>query len=165
MEGKFSPALCLQRCTCSRALVSLSAYVQGLAWGMLPLHASSLCAVTYHLFYNAPSLTPLVTLQAGLTFVGNLTLFAAATRLTSRPIDAPPRKVDAAENAWQSDATFLGLSLSGSVASASAVKYGSLFLDPLFSPNLTLALAVVAGGTAVTGAALALRTSQGAPQP
>jgi hypothetical protein len=29
---------------------------KGLAWGMLPLHASSLCAVTYHLFYNPPQL-------------------------------------------------------------------------------------------------------------
>jgi hypothetical protein len=54
---------------------------KGLTWGMLPLHTSGICACTYHLFYNATSLDLLVTLQAALTCLGNVTLAVAAYRL------------------------------------------------------------------------------------
>ena len=43
---------------------------KGVAWGMLPSHASGVCACTYHLFYNQAALAWLVTAQAGLTFLG-----------------------------------------------------------------------------------------------
>lgn len=36
---------------------------KGLTWGMLPLHSSGLCACTYHLFYNQPSVEYLLPLQ------------------------------------------------------------------------------------------------------
>ncbi len=36
---------------------------KGLTWGMLPLHGSSLCACTYHFFYNPPALNLLVTVR------------------------------------------------------------------------------------------------------
>jgi hypothetical protein len=54
---------------------------KGLTWGMLPLHASGVCACTYHFFYNAPSLQFLVTSQAGLTLLGNITCMIAAFRI------------------------------------------------------------------------------------
>ncbi|KAL7577888.1 hypothetical protein ACA910_007527 [Epithemia clementina (nom. ined.)] len=56
---------------------------KGLTWGMLPLHASGICACTYHFFYNAPNLQFLVTAQAGLTLLGNLTLLWAAYRIAA----------------------------------------------------------------------------------
>jgi len=51
------------------------------AWAMLPSHVSGLCACTYHLFYNPASLKWLVTTQAALTCLGNLTLCLAAFAL------------------------------------------------------------------------------------
>jgi hypothetical protein len=54
---------------------------RGLTWGMLPLHNSGICACTYHRFYNTPNLQFLVTSQAGLTLLGNLTCMIAAYRL------------------------------------------------------------------------------------
>ena len=54
---------------------------KGLTWGMLPLHTSGICACTYHVFYNAPSLAFLVPLQAALTCIGNTTAAYAAYRL------------------------------------------------------------------------------------
>ena len=54
---------------------------KGLTWGMLPLHTSGIVACTYHLFYNAPAVTWCVTLQAGMTCVGNTTLALACLRL------------------------------------------------------------------------------------
>lgn len=52
---------------------------QQLAWrslslGMLPALVSAMCACTWHLFDNAPSLSWLVTLQAAMTVIGNCTL-------------------------------------------------------------------------------------------
>jgi len=54
---------------------------RGVTWGMLPLHSSGICACTYHLFYNAPSVGYLVALQAFLTCFGNATLAIATYRL------------------------------------------------------------------------------------
>ena len=56
---------------------------KGLVWGMLPLHASSVCACTYHVFYNAPILQFLVTAQAGLTLFGNMTSCLVAYRIAA----------------------------------------------------------------------------------
>ena len=131
---------------------------KGLSWGMLPLHASSLCACTYHLFYNAPSLSALVTLQAGLTCFGNVTLAAAALRLARR-YSAPPQPAIAA-TPGDSDSSFLAKTLLGSFAGGAALKYGSLLSDTPFQPSLPLALAIIAAGTAATGAALAARGAE-----
>ena len=48
---------------------------------MTPLLGGALCACTFHFFYNSPSLAPLVALQAGLTVVGNATMWVAAWRV------------------------------------------------------------------------------------
>ena len=54
---------------------------KGLSMGMVPSHASGLCACTYHIFYNSPYLGSLVALQAALTCVGNATMGFAAYRI------------------------------------------------------------------------------------
>lgn len=51
------------------------------SWGMLPLLGGAMCACTWHVFYNDPELDFLVALQAALTFMGNGTLWYAASRL------------------------------------------------------------------------------------
>jgi len=52
-----------------------------LALAMLPALVSAMCACTWHLFDNAPSLKGLVVLQAALTTAGNGALALAAWRL------------------------------------------------------------------------------------
>ncbi|MGD1851016.1 MAG: DUF2499 domain-containing protein [Cyanophyceae cyanobacterium] len=49
-----------------------------LSWGMLPALVSAMCACTWHLFDNLPTLEWLVTVQAGTTLLGNITLCGAA---------------------------------------------------------------------------------------
>lgn len=44
---------------------------KGLAWGMLPLFGSALCACTWHFFYNSADLEFLVVQQAALTVVSD----------------------------------------------------------------------------------------------
>ena len=134
---------------------------KGLTWGMLPLHGSSLCACTYHLFYNAPALNALVALQAGLTCLGNVTLCIAAARLASRYEDSGAPTLApavAAAVVRDTDAAFLAKAAAGSVALSAALKYGSLGVDPLFDPSLPLALFLIGGGTAATAAAFAARS-------
>jgi hypothetical protein len=51
---------------------------------MLPALVSAMCACTWHLYDNSPSLYGLVVLQAGLTAVGNLALALACLLLLRR---------------------------------------------------------------------------------
>jgi Protein of unknown function (DUF2499) len=51
---------------------------RGLAIAMLPALVSAMCACTWHFFDNATSLEWLVTVQAGMTLLGNITLAIAA---------------------------------------------------------------------------------------
>lgn len=144
---------------------------KGLTWGMLPLHASGMCACTYHLFYNPSVLKFLVYMQAGFTLLGNITCMVAAYRI-------------AVSNGWNLDevnpfprsntdprgliadgiaSTPLTLVepqesnqvLATKVAAATlflsyAVKYGSLGLDLPFEPNPPAAVAIVLGVPAIT---------------
>ncbi|NET10618.1 MAG: DUF2499 domain-containing protein [Merismopedia sp. SIO2A8] len=48
-----------------------------LSLGMLPALVSAMCACTWHLFDNPESLEWLVTVQAAMTLLGNITLCAA----------------------------------------------------------------------------------------
>ncbi|MBJ7363460.1 MAG: hypothetical protein RLZZ89_664 [Cyanobacteriota bacterium] len=57
-----------------------------LALAMLPALVSALCACTWHLFDNSIELHWLVTLQAGLTLLGNCCLAAAAWWLARSPL-------------------------------------------------------------------------------
>jgi hypothetical protein len=66
---------------------------RALSLGMLPALVSAMCACTWHLFDNAPELEWLVTLQATMTVVGNITLCLAAWwiwRLALRPTPQEP---------------------------------------------------------------------------
>jgi chromate transport protein ChrA len=59
---------------------------RALSLAMLPALVSAMCACTWHLFDNAVRLEWLVTLQALMTLVGNMTLCGAAWRIwRSRP--------------------------------------------------------------------------------
>ncbi|BAZ43511.1 hypothetical protein NIES4102_05120 [Chondrocystis sp. NIES-4102] len=49
-----------------------------LSFAMLPALISAMCACTWHFFDNSSSLEWLVTLQASMTVVGNLTVCIAA---------------------------------------------------------------------------------------
>jgi hypothetical protein len=51
---------------------------RSLSFGMLPSLVSAMCACTWHFFDNLESLEWLVTLQAAMTVVGNVTLCIAA---------------------------------------------------------------------------------------
>lgn len=144
---------------------------KGLTWGMLPLHASGLCACTYHFFYNPSSLQFLVSTQAGLTLLGNITLMIAAFRIASSNgwtldevnpfprsstspqglvadgIAAMPLEVKEAEETTQVlAAKLVALTLFASYA----VKYGELGFDLPFTPNPVVASAVILGIPAIT---------------
>ena len=52
-----------------------------LTWGMLPLHASGICAITQHFFGNVSSLDWLVAAQGAFTMMGNVGMCVAAGEL------------------------------------------------------------------------------------
>lgn len=131
---------------------------KGLTWAMVPLHASSICAVTHHFFYNAPELLFLVSTQGFLTLAGNTTCMIAAYRIArsngwslhhmfdpfgcQRQYDVPSEPLALQENGSTSNrlATKLLLLV---VASAYLTKYAELGLDLPFSPNAPAALAFI----------------------
>lgn len=146
---------------------------KGLTWGMLPLHASGICACTYHFFYNPSALQFLVSMQAGFTLLGNLTCAIAAYRIArsngwtlegvnpfpksstdpaglvvdaiaARPLNIVKKKESNTQLAIALAAVTLGTSY--------IVKYGELGLDLPFTPNPPVALAMVLGIPALTGA-------------
>jgi amino acid transporter len=144
---------------------------KGLTWGMLPLHASGICACTYHFFYNPSSLQFLVSMQAGLTLLGNLTCAIAAFRiarsngwnldevnpfpksstaptgLVADGIAAMPLTLREAEETNQVlVAKVIGLT----VFLSYLIKYGELGLDLPFEPNAPVALGMVLGIPAIT---------------
>eukprot|EP00536_Pseudo-nitzschia_multiseries_P000582 jgi/Psemu1/62719/estExt_Genemark1.C_70144 len=143
---------------------------KGLTWGMLPLHASGICACTYHFFYNPSSLQFLVDMQAGFTLLGNLTCAIAAFRIarangwTISEVN-PFRKEDdpailaangiAAQALVLREPTESNVVLAAKVTAATlflsyAVKYGSLGLDLPFEANGFVALAMVLGIPGIT---------------
>ena len=65
-----------------------------LTWGMLPLHASGVCACVQHFFFNAADLEWLVTAQGALTMAGNAGMCAAAGKLASATRGAGSIKSD-----------------------------------------------------------------------
>ncbi|KAJ1455394.1 hypothetical protein M885DRAFT_617260 [Pelagophyceae sp. CCMP2097] len=132
---------------------------KGFAWGMLPSHASGVCACTYHLFYNQAAMAWIVTLQAGCTALGNTTLAYAAYRLAvsngwtlkgalpggndeaSAPFDAGMlNTVSDMQPAPLVAAELAAVSLVGALA----VKYGSLpAQDFLTTPQSAAAAALI----------------------
>lgn len=147
---------------------------KGLTWGMLPLHASGLCACTYHFFYNPSAFQFLVTSQAGLTLLGNITLMIAAFRIASSNgwtlneinpfpqsstspiglvadgIAAMPLEVKTDGTASESNAALAAKLALVTLGLSYAVKYGELGLDLPFTPNPAIATAIVVGIPAIT---------------
>jgi hypothetical protein len=138
---------------------------KGLTWAMVPLHASSICAVTHHFFYNAPELLFLVSTQGLLTLLGNTTCMIASYRIARsngwslRHLFDPCGYQRQYNNTWEP----LTLSENGStsgrlafkllilvVACAYVVKYGELGFDLPFNPNEATALAFVIGIPGIT---------------
>ncbi|CAH0374947.1 unnamed protein product [Pelagomonas calceolata] len=136
----------------------------GVAWGMLPSHASGVCACTYHLFYNQAALSWLVTAQAGLTFLGNTTLFIAALRLALANgwtlSDAIPKSLDDVNPTTGDykldvqrvepvadltpDLVLTGEIVAVAVGAAYLTKYGSLVALPILTqPNSILAALIL----------------------
>jgi hypothetical protein len=147
---------------------------KGLTWGMLPLHASGVCACTYHFFYNAPELQFLVTSQAGLTLLGNITLLVAAFRIarsngwTVDEINPFPKSSTnplglvadgvatmplqlSNNNAFDSTPVLTAKLVALTLVTSYVVKYGALGLDLPFIPNAWAATAMIVGIPAVTG--------------
>ena len=132
---------------------------KGLTWGMLPLHTSSICACTYHLFYNPPALNSLVALQAFLTCVGNGTMALAAYRISMSNTDdtvdtqssfnanfdslASKIRINLEKEVEDPNATFFFKLFSFSALISIGMKWGSLFVDFPFEPSLSLALAII----------------------
>ena len=131
---------------------------------MLPSHASGVCACTYHLFYNQAALSWLVTAQAGLTFLGNTTLFIAALRLALANgwtlSDAIPKSLDDVNpttgdykldiervepvSDLTPDLVLTGEIVAVAVGAAYLTKYGSLVALPILTqPNSILAALIL----------------------
>jgi hypothetical protein len=144
---------------------------KGLTWGMLPLHASGICACTYHFFYNPSVLQWLVSMQAGFTCLGNITCAIAAYRiaisngwtfdevnpfpqsstspkgLIADAIAVTPLQV---KDATESNAVLAAKLVALTVVSSYVMKYGELGLDLPFTANGQAALAMVLGIPAIT---------------
>jgi hypothetical protein len=144
---------------------------KGLTWGMLPLHASGVCACTYHFFYNPSELQFLVSMQAGLTLLGNITCAIAAYRIavsngwTLNEANPLPKSNTSPEglvadglaarplimSESKESSQELALKLAGLTLAASyLVKYGELGIDLPFTPNPGAGLAIVTAIPAVT---------------
>lgn len=134
-----------------------------LTWGMLPLHASGICACTQHFFGNAATLDWLVAAQGAFTMMGNIGMCVAAGELarddatsTSREVEAGKLAVeggvivDEAESSWwdfdvenfgtklwaeDDDGVFITKVALLSLAVASGVRGMSLSLSPAFDPT------------------------------
>ena len=63
-----------------------------LSMAMFPALVSAMCACTWHFFDNAPALDWLVTLQAAMTFIGNITLCIAAWLIWRQAQEKPSGK-------------------------------------------------------------------------
>jgi hypothetical protein len=61
-----------------------------LTWGMLPLHASGICACTQHFFGNPASLDWLVAAQGAFTMMGNVGMCVAAGELAQNSARETP---------------------------------------------------------------------------
>jgi len=144
---------------------------KGMTWGMLPLHASGVCACTYHLFYNPSSLQFIVSMQAGFTLLGNITCMIAAFRIAqasgwklaeinpfsksnSDPTESVADGIAATalvvREPEESNLILISKVVGSTITLSYLVKYGSLGLDLPFEPNGAIALAIVLGIPGIT---------------
>lgn len=120
---------------------------KGLALGMAPLHTAGLCAMVYHLFYNAAAIEGLTVIQGMLTLVGNAALAFAAWRVLqqapagSAPAASGDEEVERLE--LGSDWAFLGQLVVASLAASLIAKYVPLAVGSPLQPSYAAALCFV----------------------
>lgn len=130
---------------------------KGLTWAMIPSHTSGICACTYHLFFNAPSVSWIVALQAFLTVVGNSCLALGAYRIST--YDGPVVTATSPKPLEDSDADAGKDMFFRTLAVAAMVKYGELAFDLPFEDDPTTAAAlIITLGTSVNVAKWLLRS-------
>jgi hypothetical protein len=140
---------------------------------MLPLHASGFCACTYHFFYNPSSLQFLVSMQAGLTLLGNIACALAAYRIatsngwTLEEVNPFPRSSTSPQglvadgiastplqllpaDTFGSTQALTGKLVALTLACSYLVKYGELGLDLPFNPNAAAAILMVLAVPSIT---------------
>lgn len=138
---------------------------KGLVWAMLPLHTSGLCACTYHLFYNAPTLNWLVAVQAALTCFGNAAMAFATWRIFSASKDANVQlhteKPVASLSTFPASPFQYYVQLAvPTVLLSIIVKWGSLTLDFPLHPTVLGAASVVAVPTGLNALKWAIRSQR-----
>ena len=106
---------------------------KGMTWAMAPSHTSGLCACTYHLFYNSPSLLWIVSLQAAMTLLSNTALAFAAYRIYQFEKESATQVNSSAEESKltpvpENSQFFFDLAFK-SIIAASIVKFGALYFD------------------------------------
>ena len=134
---------------------------RNLTWAMIPSHTSGICACTYHLFYNTPLLSWIVSLQAGLTVAGNTALALAAYQIysygkennsesvstrTDIPVEVVAGKPSFLKGFQALEETNFDFSRDmffKSLLVAFVVKYGELFFDAPFNPRPEDALLLI----------------------
>ena len=134
-----------------------------LTYGMLPLHASGVAACTYHWFYNSADVGFLVTVQAGLTFLGNSTVAIAALLIAlsngwtiSQLNPLAPREDEEASTSPAAASSLTPQPVPGAplvaaelilltIAASYFVKYGEAALSLPFEPNAIVAWLLVLG--------------------
>ena len=95
-----------------------------MTWGMLPLHASGVCACVQHFFFNAPDLEWLVATQGALTMAGNAGMCAAAAQLSSSSA-SPSLSVEAAAIATTTPPVSMNASTTTTTTTTSAAGVAS----------------------------------------
>jgi len=141
-------------------------------YGMLPLHASGVAACSYHFFYNSQDVGFLVTMQAGLTLLGNTTVCIAALLLalsngwTLSELNPFAKKDDDEEASAAPEAAAAAVITTQEVPSAPLlagelvlltaaasylIKYGEPALSLPFEPSAVVAWALILGVPAFVG--------------
>ncbi|CAE7749406.1 unnamed protein product [Symbiodinium sp. CCMP2456] len=118
---------------------------KGLTWGMLPSSISSVCALTFHIFYN--QIPWILTGQALFTFIGNATLALATYRIavsngwTLGELD--PRRLFEEKTEESSGSSSSGFE----IAKVSKSPEGELTSGPLLLAEVILLTLLFAYGT------------------
>ena len=153
------------------AKVVENTYWKGLTWAMLPMHASSICAVTHHFFYNQEGLQFLVTTQAGLTCLGNTTTMIAAFQIAksngwtvrracaraasnidggTTVLQRYQRPLQSTTSSMDSNAILIAKLIGVTIVASYVIKYGEIGIQFPTTPDAAVALAMIIGIPAIT---------------
>ena len=134
------------------------------------MHASSICAVTHHFFYNNPDLLFLVTTQGFLTLLGNTTTMIAAWRIAksngwtllgrsaSDTEETLPLELTHLQHNTDSNTILLAKLVAFTVVLSYIIKYGELSLMFPATSNACIALSMIIGIPTITASYFALQS-------